>query len=89
MPICSIEKGVWDFPLFQIGFLNSMISLCIYCLSIGYRPLVNFVNKEGVNLWEQFLKQPFEDVCLPKRNVEQVLDISEAFFKISILPSKQ
>ena len=58
--ICIIDKGEWDYPLFQISFLNNMLANIIDCLSRGYAPVVEFKNtKDGINLWEQFLEQPF------------------------------
>ncbi|WP_216697686.1 O-fucosyltransferase family protein [Anaerostipes faecalis] len=56
---CKIERGEWDYPLFQMSFMNNMLVNIIYCLSNGYLPYVDFKNNEGVNLWEQFLKQPY------------------------------
>lgn len=59
--ICIIDKGEWDYPLFQISFLNNMLANIVDCLSKGYAPMVCFKNtRDNINLWEQFLEQMFE-----------------------------
>lgn len=59
--ICYIENGEWEYPLFHIGFINNMLANIIYCLSKGFLPEVKFCDKNGVNLWEQFLRQPYDN----------------------------
>lgn len=57
--VCYIEKGAWDFQLFNVAFINNMLANIIYCLSKGFLPEIRIYDKNGVNLWEQFLRQPF------------------------------
>lgn len=57
-PVCYIRKATWDYPLFHMYFIVNMLDNIIYCLSKGYKPIVQFKNSENTNLWEQFLEQP-------------------------------
>lgn len=74
----KIQQGEFPFPLFQIYFMESMISLCIYCMYHDCVPIIDFISNDGVNLWNQFLEQPFDssntadssnvkpcDTCIP------------------------
>lgn len=85
MSVCSIQKGEWEFPLFQMYFMTEMISLSIDCLSKGYLPQIDYINKEGINLWEQFLVQPCEVLG---RNInhstEKVSELTKANFSIPV-----
>ncbi len=56
---CVVKDGEWAYPLFQMSCLNNMLSNIIYSLSYGYIPSVQFKDENGINLWEQFLIQPF------------------------------
>lgn len=58
-PVCYIRKAAWDYPLFHMYFIVNMIDNIVYCLSKGYRPIVQFENSEKINLWQQFLDQPY------------------------------
>lgn len=70
MPICVIDTGLWGYHIFNICFLHNMLSNIIYCLEKGYRPVVLFKDSESkVNLWEQFLIQPYENIY-PLKDLE-------------------
>lgn len=47
---CYITKGTWEYPLFNMNFLENMLDNIIYCLSKGLRPAVMFKNGEQINL---------------------------------------
>lgn len=89
MTNCSIELAEFDYKLFNMCFFNNMLRNIIYCLSKGYRPVVNFKSsKEKVNIWEEFLKQPYnrtinkmEDVCK--------CDIKNALLYIPVFPNDE
>ena len=65
-PICYIRKAAWDYPLFHMYFIVNMLDNIIYCLSKGYKPIIEFKNSDNINLWEQFLEQP----CGPEGSKE-------------------
>ena len=89
MPVCSIQKGQWDYPLFQMCFLNNMIGLCVYCLSCGYRPRVDYANSQGKKLWDQFLMQPFSSEAVDsERKPDCILDIDGASFVLPWFPNE-
>lgn len=58
-PICYIRKATWDYPLFHMYFLTNMLDNIVYCLSKGYKPIVQYKNSSNINLWTQFLEQPY------------------------------
>lgn len=64
---CCIENGEWNYPLCHVGFINNMLANAIDCLSRGYRPVICYKNSKGINLWEQFLVQPFTDNFTEKK----------------------
>lgn len=90
-PSCYVTKGEFDFPLFQMFFLDNMLSLCIYCIANGYLPIIEYRNSEGINLWEQFLEQPFKDIHLKrKEKIFHVCDMSKVDIKLmSEFPTKK
>lgn len=84
-PICTIRNGLFDYPLFQICFLENMISLSVLCLANGYLPRIEFVNNEGINLWEQFCEQP----CGEGRKESILCEDLNANFWIPYFPTKE
>lgn len=88
--ICIIDKGEWDYPLFQISFLNNMLANIIDCLSRGYMPVVDFKNtKDGINLWEQFLKQSFLEDSKQKIGDAVIYEKKRASLWFPVIPSKK
>ena len=77
-----IELVEWDYPLFQVSFLENIVALCLNCLSNGYSPFICFTNTEGTNLWDQFCKQPCSNSA-SERWTERKVN-----FKILAFPSK-
>ena len=58
---CIIEKVIWNHQYINVCFISEVLSLIIWCLENGYKPLVdvkNSKNKEE-NLWERMFIQPF------------------------------
>ncbi len=59
-PICLIQHAEWDYPLFNVCFLENMIKNIVYCLANGYRPVVNYESTvTKTNLWESLFVQPY------------------------------
>lgn len=54
----SIEAVEWNYPLFQVCFLEDVVAECLDCLSKGFLPYVNYKTSNNVNLWTQFCEQP-------------------------------
>lgn len=87
--VCIINKGEWDYPLFQISFFSNMLVNIIDCLSKGYLPIVCFKNsKDRINLWEQFLEQIV--VIEDTDNLENavIYEKERAAFFFQLFPSK-
>ncbi len=91
-PICKIKYGDWNYPLFHMYFINNMLANILYCLSNGYRPVVEFINDEGINLWTQFLKQPFEEkfsILNKKESQEKICELKQAPFFLPAFPNEK
>ena len=78
MPVCTINKGTWDYPLFHIGFLENMFAGIVYCLADGYVPQVKYKNSKGELLWEQLLRQPYSD-CVLKKPTKECEEVFPSF----------
>lgn len=87
-PVCYITKGTWEYPLFNMNFLENMLDNIIYCLSKDLRPVVMFKNGEQINLWEQFLEQPYEGMG---QLTDQYIkcDILDAFITWPSIPTRE
>ncbi|OUQ07675.1 hypothetical protein B5E92_06730 [Erysipelatoclostridium sp. An15] len=90
--LCIINQGTWDYPLFQVCFIRNMLQNITYCLANGYRPIIEVYNSEKINLWTQFLKQPYEG-CKEIKNEEikkaSICNVKEAPFYFPIFPTKK
>lgn len=86
--VCVIEKGEWDYPLFQVSFMSNMLANMVDCLSRGYLPVVCFKNtKDNINLWEQFLKQL--TIYDNSFQYELVYEKARASLFFPVIPSKE
>lgn len=86
-PLCHITKGVFEYPLFNMNFLENMLDNIVYCLSKGLKPVVMFQNSEKINLWEQFLQQPYGDGPISAHYKE--CDILDAYITWPTIPSRE
>ena len=83
--VCYIKKATWDYPLFHMYFLVNMLDNIIYCLANKQKPIIQFENSEKINLWEQFLEQPY---TLQKNVKEYECDERDAHLNWPLNPSK-
>lgn len=58
-PVCYIKNATWDYPMFHMYFITNMLDNIVYCLANKKRPIIQFENSQKINLWEQFLEQPY------------------------------
>lgn len=83
-PICEIRNSLFDYPLFQICFLDDMLNRLIVNLSFGRKPYLTFCTKEepDQNLWENFFVQPYPiDESISVDNyVEEIDPIFQNYF---------
>lgn len=56
--VCT--RGAYEYDFFNMCFLNNMLGIILLSLYKGYLPVIN-VTYGGLNIWETFLKQPFEN----------------------------
>ncbi len=61
---CIIQQGVYKYKIINFCFIRDMISLIIWCIENGYKPLIDiYPNSEYYekksNLWEKMFIQPF------------------------------
>lgn len=61
---CIINQGEWAYRICNFCFVKDMISLMIWCMESGYKPIINILPssdyyEEKSNLWEMFFEQPF------------------------------
>lgn len=70
-----------------------MLSNILYCLSKGYLPQVKYTNTQsGINLWEQFLKQPYSNTIIKRNNQNSKIikcDVKYANFQFPKFPTAQ
>ena len=80
---CIINKGVWEYRMFNICFLNNMLGNIIYILSNNKVPVIDVKNKmSNENIWELFLEQPFISKAenIDKSDNITTCDIDESIF---------
>ncbi len=61
---CIIQQGAFEYKIINFCFVRDMISLMIWCLENGYKPLIEIYPssdyyEEKSNLWEKMFIQPF------------------------------
>lgn len=87
--LAVIEDGLFDYPMFQMCFFNNMIANSIYCMSKGYFPVINYIDRfEEKNLWEQFYLQPYAKE-IQSNKVEFHCDIKQANVYFPIFPTRE
>ena len=80
---CIINKGAWEYRIFNICFLNNMLGNIIYILSNNKVPVIDVKNKmSNENIWELFLEQPFISKAenIDKSDNITTCDIDESIF---------
>lgn len=85
---CLIIRGTWDYPLFHMYFINNMMANILYCLSNNYLPKIEVINSDGVDLWNQFLKQPYEEYQVDSENIDNICDLKQAPFYFPNFPNR-
>lgn len=63
---CIIENGNWSYRIINFLFVNEMLSMVVWCLERGYKPIINVYPTNGIyseqtNLWEKMFLQPFDE----------------------------
>lgn len=91
---CSIVAGRWKYGVFNICFLENMISNVIYCYSKGFIPSIDVCSKDdGSNLWTQFLQQPNSNASIYGRENESddlpLCDMKHAPLIFPAFPTKR
>lgn len=61
---CLIQQGAFEYRIINFCFVRDMLSLMIWCLENGYKPLIDIYPvsdyyEEKSNLWEKMFIQPF------------------------------
>lgn len=59
-----IKAGIWNYKICNFCFLKDMLSIIIWCLECGYKPVIDILPDsdyytEKSNLWELYFYQPF------------------------------
>lgn len=88
-PICEIKEGEWDYLLFNVCFLEDMLRKITYCLSNGYRPVVNFVHPtDNDNTWEQLFEQPYNGM-IERKTEGKICDVKVAPLYFPTFPTAE
>jgi len=60
--VMIINEMVWGGTYFNVAVLNNILGLVIYCLYLGYIPIIQ-INEDDENAfsWDWYFKQPLED----------------------------
>ena len=61
---CIIECGNWKYRIINFLFINEMLSMVLWCLECGYKPIINVfptggIYSEETELWGKMFNQPF------------------------------
>ena len=60
--VMIINDMMWEGKYFNVAVLNNLLGLVVYCLYLGYIPIIQINEKdEDAFSWDWYFKQPLED----------------------------
>lgn len=69
-PLMIINKGLYDYNILNVCFIDNMMQLILYSINEGYNPYINVKDSNGNNIWERFFEQPYlADINVQYSNV--------------------
>ena len=56
-----MEEGLYKYDYFNICFLNDVLQFVLNAIIENRTPYISILNSAGINIWEMFFRQPYED----------------------------